>query len=138
MAVLDINWNPAPKQLRQFALLLAAVLAAAALWLYWKSPGTHWAAAALLAAAVAGGIGVVRPALMRPVYVVWMAAVFPIGWTVSHVLLAAIYYLVITPIGVIMRVCGYDPMQRRCDRNAVTYWKRRENQDDTKRYFKQY
>jgi hypothetical protein len=46
--------------------------------------------------------------------------------------------LVITPIGVIMRVCGYDPMQRRCDRNAETYWKRRENQDDTKRYFKQY
>lgn len=138
MAVLDVNWKPSPKQLRQFALLLAALLAAAALWLYWKSPGTRWAAAALLAAAVAGGTGLVRPALMRPVYVVWMAAVFPIGWTVSHLLLAAIYYLVITPIGVIMRVCGYDPMQRRYDRNAKTYWKRRENQDDTKRYFKQY
>jgi hypothetical protein len=64
--------------------------------------------------------------------------VFPIGWTVSHLLLAAIYYLAIAPIGVIMRVCGYDPMQRRFDRNAETYWKRRQDRDDTKRYFKQY
>ena len=75
---------------------------------------------------------------MRGVYVVWMAAVFPIGWLVSHLLLAAIYYLVITPIGIMMRVCGYDPMQRRWDRQATTYWKPRRDTDDPKRYFKQY
>jgi len=137
MAVLDINWNPSPRQLRQFALLLAAVLAGVALWLYCRFPASAWGVAALLAF-VAGGIGVARPALLRPVYVAWMAAVFPIGWTVSHLLLAAIYYLVITPIGVIMRLCGYDPLQRHWDRNAKTYWKRREDQDETKRYFRQY
>jgi hypothetical protein len=67
-----------------------------------------------------------------------MAAVFPIGWLVSHLLLAAIYYLVVTPIGVMMRVCRYDPMQRRFDRQAATYWKPRRNTDDPQRYFKQY
>lgn len=138
MAVLDINWNPSDRQLRQFALLLAALLIGVAFWLYWRSPASPWATASLLAAATAGGIGLMRPGLMRIVYVTWMAAVFPIGWTVSHVVLAAIYYLVITPIGIIMRVCRYDPMQRRFERNAQTYWKRREEQNDTKRYFKQY
>jgi len=138
MAVLDINWNPSAGQLRRFALLLAALLIGVALWLDWKSPASPWATAAWLAAAAAGGIGLLCPRLMRIVYVAWMAAVFPIGWTVSHVLLAAIYYLVITPIGVIMRVCRYDPLQRRFDRNVKTYWKRREEQNDTKRYFKQY
>jgi hypothetical protein len=34
MALLDINWNPSARQLRQFSLLLAAVLTAVALWLY--------------------------------------------------------------------------------------------------------
>jgi len=136
--VIDINWNPSAKQLRQFSLLLAAMLAAVAGWLYGKSPASAWVAVTLLAAAAAGVVGWVRPGRMRVVYVVWMAAVFPIGWTVSHLLLAAIYYLVIAPIGVIMRVCRYDPMQRRFDHGAKTYWKRRENQDDTKRYFKQY
>ena len=138
MTVFEINWNPSARQLRQFALVLTALLVAAALWLYVKSAPLHWVAATLLAAVTAGGIGVARPTLMRAVYVVWMAAVFPLGWTVSHVLLAAIYYLVLAPLGVIMRVCGYDPMQRRFDRNARTYWRRREDHDDTKRYFKQY
>ena len=140
MAVLDINWNPSNKQLRQFALLLALVLAGVAGWLAWKSHPVAWAVGVGAAAVVSGVIGVFRPGLMRVVYVVWMAAVFPIGWLVSHLLLAAIYYLVITPIGVMMRVFGYDPMQRRLDRQAKTYWKPREDQDqdDTKRYFKQY
>ena len=107
-------------------------------WLVWKSHPVAWAAGVGAAAVVSGVIGVFRPGLMRVVYVVWMAAVFPIGWLVSHLLLAAIYYLVITPIGVMMRVCGYDPMQRRLDRQATTYWKPRQGTDDPKRYFKQY
>lgn len=135
--MIDINWNPSARQLRQFSLLLAAVLVAVAWWLYGKSTASVGLAVTLLAAA-AGVVGWVRPGWMRVVYVVWMAAVFPIGWTVSHLLLAAIYYLVITPVGVIMRVCRYDPMQRRFDRTGKTYWKRRVDQDDTKRYFKQY
>lgn len=138
MAVLDVNWNPADKQVRQFALLLALMLAGLAGWLGWKSHPAAWAAGAGAAAVAAGLIGVFRPGWMRVVYVVWMAAVFPIGWLVSHLLLAAIYYLVITPIGVMMRMCGYDPMQRRLDRQATTYWKPRKDTDEPKRYFKQY
>ena len=138
--MLDINWNPSDKQLRQFSLLLAVLLGGLAGWLAWKSHSAALVAGLGTVAAAAGLIGILRPGLMRVVYVVWMAAAFPIGWFVSHLLLAAIYYLVITPIGVIMRVCGYDPMQRRFDRQAKTYWKPREDQDkdDTKRYFKQY
>jgi hypothetical protein len=137
---LDINWNPSDKQLRQFSLLLAVLLGGLAGWLTWKSHSAALVAGLGTVAAAAGLIGLLCPGLMRVVYVVWMAAAFPIGWLVSHLLLAAIYYLVITPIGVIMRVCGYDPMQRRFDRQAKTYWKPREDQDkdDTKRYFKQY
>jgi hypothetical protein len=138
MAVLEINWNPTDKQLRQFALLLALLLAGLAGWLVWQSHPLAWAAGAGAAAVAAGLLGVFRPALMRVVYVGWMAAVFPIGWLVSHLLLTAIYYLVITPIGVMMRVRGYDPMQRRWDRQATTYWKPRRDVDDPKRYFKQY
>jgi len=138
MAVLEINWNPSDKQLRQFALLLAAMLAGLTGWLIWKSHPPVWAAAAGAAAAVAGASGVFRPRLMRAVYVGWMVAVFPLGWLISHLLLAAIYYLVITPIGMLMRWCGYDPMQRRQDRQATTYWQARQENDDPQRYFKQY
>ena len=53
-----------------------------------------------------------------------MCAAFPIGWVVSHALMAAIYYLVITPMAVAMRLLGRDPLDRRFDRDATTYWVR--------------
>jgi hypothetical protein len=138
MAVLEINWSPTDKQLRQFALLLALLLGGLTGWLVWKAQPPAWAATAGIAAALAATVGTLRPRLMRAVYVGWMAAVFPIGWLVSHLLLAAIYYLVITPVAMLMRLCGYDPMQRRWDRQATTYWQSRREDDDPQRYFKQY
>ena len=42
------------------------------------------------------------PALRRPIYLGWLHAVSPIGWTVSHLLLAAMYYLLIYAIGLVL------------------------------------
>lgn len=138
MAVLEMNWHPSARQLRQFALMLAALLALLAGWLFWTSPSPTGASAAAVAAAASALLGMFWPARMRIVYVAWLAAAFPIGWLVSHLLLAAIYYAVITPVGLIMRICRYDPLQRRFDRQADTYWQPREERNDPKRYFKQY
>ena len=101
--------------------------------------GAHTAAYVLWA--VAAGLMVVYylvPAIRRPVYLGWLYAVMPIGWVISHLLLAAIYYLLITPIGLLMRLVGYDPMKRRLDPSADTYWIKREPIQEMKRYFQQY
>ena len=78
------------------------------------------------------------PPLLRPVYQLWMLAVYPIGWTVSHIVMALLFYLVFTPVGLIMRACGRDPMQRKFDRQATTYWQRRPPEQDKRRYFRQF
>ena len=78
------------------------------------------------------------PSMRKPTYLAWIYAVMPIGWVVSHVLLAAIYYMLLTPVGLIMRLCRYDPMQRRFDRDAQTYWIARDSQRPKSSYFKQY
>jgi hypothetical protein len=75
---------------------------------------------------------------MRPLYVVWMALAMPIGWAVSHLILLAVFYLVITPIGLVMRACGYDPLERRFDRTAKTYWHDLEQNPTFDQYFKQF
>ena len=61
-----------------------------------------------------------------------------IGWILSSVVLAVLYYLVLTPIGVLLRLTGYDPMKRRFDRTAKTYWLPRNSDTETERYFKQF
>jgi hypothetical protein len=78
------------------------------------------------------------PSLRRPLYLGWMYAVYPIGWTVSHVLLGVLYYLVVTPVGLVLRALGRDPMHRRFDPAAETYWLERPARRDAKSYFRQF
>ncbi len=61
----------------------------------------------------------------------------PIGWVLSHALLAAVFYGVVLPVGLAMRLAGRDPMTRRLDRAAASYWVGRERVDGSERYFKQ-
>ena len=76
--------------------------------------------------------------MLRIVFLLASYATFPIGFVVSYVILAVVYYLVLTPIGLVLRLTGYDPMQRRFDRNAKTYWTPREQEESTEQYFRQF
>jgi len=138
MAVLEINWKPSSKELRQFAGLWLGFFAALGGYFYYHDPASSVARVVLAAALLVGVPGLVVPAMMRPIYVTWMIAAFPIGWTVSHLLLGTIFYLVITPIGLLLRLLGHDPMNRRFDREATTYWNEHVTGKDPSRYFRQF
>jgi uncharacterized membrane protein len=138
MALVDINWNPSRKELRVFSLLLIGFGAIVAVILYRRFESPTPSAVVLLITCIIGLVGLVAPVLVRPLYVVWMGLAFPIGWTVSHVMMLAVFYLVLTPIGISMRLCGRDPMQRRMDRDAKTYWLPRSTRKDLKSYFRQF
>lgn len=138
MALLEINRHPAAKELRWFGVLLAAFVAVAGALAHWQfeAPAAAriiWAAGAALAAIYA----VVRP-LRRWIYLGWIYAAFPIGWTVSHLLLGAAYYLVLTPIGLLVRWTKGDPLDRTLDRSASSYWAERRPVRDVRRYFRQF
>jgi len=138
MALVDINWNPSRKELRVFSLLLIGFGAIVAAILYQRLESQTPSVVALLVASAIGSVGLAVPAWVRPVYVAWMGLAFPIGWTVSHVMMLAVFYLVLTPIGLTMRLCGRDPMQRQLDREAKTCWLPRSPRKVLKSYFQQF
>jgi len=74
----------------------------------------------------------------KTLFVYWMMAATPIGWTFSTTLLGLIYYVVVTPIGWIMRLAGHDPMNRKLDKQLPTYWLKRDVQPPANRYFRQF
>lgn len=78
------------------------------------------------------------PPLRRWIFIGWMAAVFPIGWIISHVLLTIVFYLVVFPIGILMRLLRYDALNRNVEPDAKSYWIKRENSKDPKKYFRQF
>ena len=56
----------------------------------------------------------------------------------GYLLLVIIFYLIVTPLGLVMRMLGRDPMQRKFDRSAASYWIERPQHDETARYFRQF
>ena len=98
----------------------------------WLARVVIWIFAILLA-----GFFYAVPDLKRPIYLIWMYTFFPLSWTVSHLLFAAAFYLVMTPIKLGLTLVGYDPLGRRLDRSADTYWHEHNPASDPKRYFRQ-
>ncbi len=136
---MEINRNPTERQVRQFATCWLSgfcfVLAGASVYFY-----ASWTAAIGLAGCgvTAVLLGVVRPSWMRFVFLGWMWAAFPIGWAIAHMLVAVVYFLVITPIGLVMRVFGHDPLVREFDPQSESYWIVRRQESDPASYFRQF
>ncbi|MCR4415167.1 MAG: SxtJ family membrane protein [Thermoguttaceae bacterium] len=118
MSLANFEWNPRPRQLRQFAATALVVFPCIA-WL-WGSGQIGWTLAT--AGMFWSGLGLACPAVVKPLYLVLSAVALPIGWVMGEVLLALVYCLVFVPVGLTMRMIGRDPLQRRFDREAATYW----------------
>lgn len=137
MSLIRLNRHPSPRQLLVFALawLVFAGLAGFAQRLQGRP------ALANLCWVLAAGvplIGAVWREGLRRLFVGLSYATLPVGFVVSTLVLVGIYYAVLTPIGLILRLCRYDPLQRRFDRAAVSYWQRRSGRRDPAGYFRQH
>ena len=138
MAVIQINRNPSRRELNQFGFIWLGFFILFGL-LAWFKLERHTAATVVWAlAVVVPVIGWLVPAFMKMVFLGLSYAAFPIGFVISHVILAVVYYLVLTPVGLAMRLFRYDPMNRALEPDRQSYWIEREPQPDAKQYFRQY
>jgi hypothetical protein len=121
-------------QLRHFGWLLSLMLAVAASRLA-PAPVTLGIQAA---AAVLFALATVWPASLRPLSAALTFLAAPVGWVVGRVLLTLIYYGLLTPLALGMRLLGRDPLQQRFEPEAPTYWQPRRPVLDRKRYLRQF
>ena len=76
----------------------------------------------LVVAAAFGAVSAVAPGLLAPLNRLWMRFGLLLHKIVSPVVLGIMFFLVITPMGLVMRMFGKDPLRLRIDRSASTYW----------------
>jgi hypothetical protein len=133
----DINFNPTHLVLRQFSALWIVFFLLLAGWNY----GIHSRPTlAIVLAAVGlslGTIGLIFPAVMRFVYGAWMTLAFPIGWTVSHIVLAFVYYGILTPFRFAFQIAGRDVLGLRRP-TGDSCWLPKTTQQDVSRYLRQF
>lgn len=79
------------------------------------------------------------PALLKPLYAFWMLLSFVLGWLMSRLLLTLVFFLVLTPIGLAMRLYGKDILKQKMDARVTSYWiKRSQETTFINRYEKQF
>jgi hypothetical protein len=140
MAIFQPNFAPTARETRRFAglwlpvflLILAGVLAA-------RAGGAGAGTFALVAAAAAiSAAGIASRKAARAIYLGWMCGVYPVGWTVSHAVLAATFYGAVTPVALVQRLLRRDALRLRRDPQAGSHWVRCENPDDLRCYLRQF
>lgn len=121
--MIPLDLRPPDRAVRGFATLWLPLSALVLGALLWRAEAPAAALIALAAAAaVVAAVGYARPALVRPLYVALTVATWPLGVMVSTILLAIVFFLLVTPIGLARRALGRDALGLRRDREAETYW----------------
>lgn len=132
-----MNRNPSPRTLRQFGLVCLAVggVVSAMRIARGQATAATWIVAAL--AVIAGILGILSPPALRWPFVAWMYIAFPIGWLVSHALLAIIFFGMVTPIAIVFRAMGRDRLRLRIA-DPGSLWRQRSETPEMGHYFRQF
>ena len=108
------------KTLRNFGFIMTGALGIIGGLLFWKGKDTSFiflgVASLFLAAALAA------PKVLAPIERAWLKFGEKISVVMTFVLVTLIFYLVVTPIGVIMRLCGKDLLGTKLDPEMKSYW----------------
>jgi hypothetical protein len=133
----DIDRNPSPKSLRQFAVLFLAVFGGMGLYRLRSGDQPAVAYAVIGAAVVVGMVGLAFPRAIRWLFVGWTMLAFPIGWLISKVVLALAYFSIFTVIATLFRLVGRDRLNLR-RREQATYWTVHSEPRSPIQYFRQF
>ena len=145
--MIEIDFDPADATLRQFgwvALVGFEVLAAlawfeVAIFAFGLGSARPWVSAIFGGfAALAACFSLVWPRGNKPIFVGLSVVTFPIGFVLSYLILGSVFYLLIAPVAIVFRVVGRDPMHRRFDPEAESYWSEPRPRRPNEAYFRQY
>ncbi len=139
MSLMQIAWHPTGRQLRVFGVsgLLASIAAALVPCFLW-GVALLWASVVLVAGVAIFLCSLIAPGAARILYIGLALVAMPIGFVVSLILLAAFFFLLLTPLAVVFRLIGRDSLHRRFDADVTSYWVPHQAGADTERYFHQF
>jgi hypothetical protein len=129
---------PSKRDLNMLAMLFLVIPGTiGGYMIVWKGnqAGWIWLAVGILACSLR-----LLPKVFVLVHCLWIAFAIVIGYFVSRIILTAVFCLIITPMALVMRILGKDPMDRAWDRNETSYWKQKHQEEDKslQRYEKQF
>ena len=129
--MIEINLRPDETTLRQFGFIAVVGFGfiAAIAWFellifaFGLGEARPYVAGTLAGlAGLSALFSLVYPKANLPIYVGLTIIAFPIGFVLSYVIMGVLFYLLITPVGLFFKLTGRDPLNRRFEPDAESYW----------------
>ena len=112
---------------RKFGITIGIFLLIVAGFLFWR--GSETFQILLISGLVLCVLGFVAPIILKPIYWAWMTFATILGWIMTRVILSLLFYIVITPIGVLSRLFGKKFLDIKWDKSKDTYWNFRQKKE---------
>ena len=145
--LVEINFNPDTKTLRQFGVIAFVGFGFLAALAYYEKlifafglgeSRIPVATTFVVIGSVALLFSLLAPRANRILYMGLTLLAFPIGFVLSYVIMGTLFFLIIGPIAVVFRLFGRDSLHRAYDPSAPTYWSAAHPPRDKESYFHQY
>ena len=131
------NIKTGKKDIRSFGITFGIIFLIIAGFLYYQEKDSFQ-----LFIYIAGSfisLGFLIPIILKPIYLVWMIFAVILGWFMTRVILNLLFYIIITPIGLFLRIIGKDLLDLKEKKNKKSYWNIRNSEDEqNQNYEKQF
>lgn len=121
------NIKETKKDLMKFGVSVGVVLLVISALLFWneKNSYLYFGIIGILLTI----LGIFYPALLRPINKVWMSFAIVLGWVMTRVILIILFYIVLTPIGIIAKIFRKNFLELKIDKSINSYWEVREKRN---------
>lgn len=124
------------RALRSFGFAVGSVFLVLGCFLVWRQRGAGWPLIWLGTILVlAGGLA---PSTLKWVHGPWMIFALALGWVVTRILLMLVFFLVVTPLGLLQRLFGKRVIEVDFKIDAASYWQARPVRPTPEDYEKQF
>jgi len=106
--------------LKKFAILMGVAFLILTGILFLKHKDSYFILG--IVSAIFFAFAFIRPELLKPLYVAWMKFAFVLGWINTRIILIIVFYLVITPVGLLLKLFGKDILDIKIDKTKESYW----------------
>ena len=131
------NITSGKSELRKFGITVGTVLGLLGGLFLWREKEYYFYF--LIFSAAFLFLGTVVPILLRPIHKVWMIVAVLLGWVMTRMILSVLFYLVVTPIGLLAKLFGKGRLNLAFDKSAESYWRSKDNKrQETSDYEKQF
>ena len=123
--------------LRKFGITIGLILLILAGYFFWK--GNESFQLFLTNGIIFFVLGIVIPFILKPIYWVWINFATILGWAITRIILSLMFYIIVTPIGVFLRLFGIQLLGLKTNHSQKSYWGMRTHETfNKKKYERQF